>query len=197
MVARSVTINLENLRKTIEGDLKKELGSDIKIWFWPRGDKVKDCECDKVKGFYGDGKINNSIVIWIAERPSLPRNKRKEDKFPDWMDKIFYELLQKNGLENIHLTDFVKIMGSAGKKPTEKELGVSVKMMKKEIKALKRGGKKLIIIANTRRVESWIKNNLPEYKDYCRYFPFFKNIIRYCGKEKLNRKLKELYQKTL
>jgi len=129
-------------------------------------------------------------VIWITERPSSARDKRKEHKFPDWIDKIFYRLLKEEGFENMHFTDFVKIMDDAGKPPTEEELEISAKWMKKEIEMLKVDSKKLIIVANSRNVKKWMEKYLPEYS--CRYYEFFKRILRYKKKEAREQELKKI-----
>ncbi|MEM5808142.1 MAG: hypothetical protein QW818_03355, partial [Candidatus Aenigmatarchaeota archaeon] len=118
--------------------------------------------------------------------------------FPDWIDKIFYRLLKEEGLENMHLTDFVKIMDDAGKPPTKEELKISAEWMKKEIELLKLDGKKLIIVANSKNVKMWMDKYLPDYP--CLYCEFFKRTLRY-GKEMreqlLRDKLKKLIKYTL
>jgi hypothetical protein len=166
-------MNLENFAEELKKDLRQKFGEHIRFWVWPR--------YIGVNGFYGNGIVNNAVVIWITERPSLARDKRKEHKFPDWVDKIFYRLLKEEGFENMHLTDFVKIMDDAGKLPTEGELKISAEWMKKEIEMLKVDGKKLIIVANSKNVKRWMEKYLPEYP--CLYYEFFKRILRYRKRE--------------
>jgi len=164
---------LERFEKEMEEDLRQNFGEHLKFWVWKK--------YNGVNGFYGTGVINSAVVIWITERPSLPRDKEKKDKFPDWQDKIFYRLLEEEGLENIHLTDFVKIMNTAGKQPTEGELKVSAEWMEKEIGKLKIDGKKLVVVANSRKVEQWVRRYLPEYHPI--YYKFFKYTLRFNKKE--------------
>jgi len=176
-------MNLEEFKEKMEKDLRQKFGKDI--WVWR--------DCNGVKGFYGNGVINNAVVIWITERPSLAREKK--DKFPDWIDETFYRLLKEEGLENIHLTDFVKIMDYPGKQPTEEEIKVNAEWMKKEIEILKHKDKKLIIIANTRNVERWMRKYIPEYP--CLYYEFFKRILRFNKKENRERKLREILREIV
>jgi len=162
-------MNLENFAEESEKALKEKFGDKTTFWVWP--------SYSGVKGFYGNGLINNTIVIWITERPSSARVNRREHKFPDWVDKIFYRVLKEEGFENMHFTDFVKIVDYAGKPPTHEELISSAEWMKKEIEMLKVDRKKLIIVANSKNVKRWMKEYLPEYS--CIYHEFFKRTIRY------------------
>ncbi|MBU3913288.1 MAG: hypothetical protein KKE50_04305 [Nanoarchaeota archaeon] len=190
-------MNLSTFFEEIEGNLKEKFGQTTRIWVWPDGDnsEYKDHpEIHGVKGFYGNGIVNNSVLIWITERPSLARDKRKEHKFPDWIDKAFYKMLTDSKLQNMHLTDFVKVMHNPGVPPTERELKESVFWMKKEIKLLKKPNKNLIIIANTKRVKEWLGTYFPEYSS--ERINFFKGFFRYGKQEKLKQILQNLYEKT-
>jgi len=183
-------MGLKKFEKDLETTLKDKFGQKTRVWVWP--------EYNGVKGFYGDGTANNAVVIWITERPSSARDKSKLHKFPDWVDKIFYKALKEEGLENMHFTDFVKIMSDAGIPPTEEELDVSAEWMRKEIEMLKVEGKKLIIVANSKTVKEWIEKYLPEYRSI--YKEFFKRTIRYNSKENrenlVRKTLKEIYEMT-
>lgn len=180
-------MNLENFAEILKIGLMENFGNHIRFWVWPA--------YDGVNGFYGDGRVNNAVIIWITERPSSARDKRKEHKFPDWIDKSFYRLLKEEGFENMHFTDFVKIMDDAGKQPTEKELKISAEWMKKEIKMLEGDGKRLIIIANSKNVKKWMEEYLPEYP--CNRYNFFKYSLRYGKEQRLREELKELAKRTI
>ncbi|MCX6746741.1 MAG: hypothetical protein NTU63_01240 [Candidatus Pacearchaeota archaeon] len=166
----------------LEKELKIKFGEDIKVWVWG--------EISDVKGFYGTGKVGNSVVIWITERPSSARFTLRAHSFPDKVDEWFYGMLKEESLENIHLTDFVKIMADSGIYPTQEELKINAEWMKKEIENLMEDKKKLIIIANTRRVVNRMKENLPNYQII--YKPFFKHIFRFNSKEKRDNLLREI-----
>ena len=196
---------IEEFYNNLTNNLKSEFGENTRIWVWPDGDDESDeniknnPEVRGVKGFYGNGVINNKVVIWITERPSSARDELKAHKFPDNIDKIFYTMLREEGLQNIHFTDFVKIMDKASKKPTEKELELSAKLMKKEIEMLKIQNKELLIIANSRDVEKWMNKYLQEY--FYIYKPFFKIVLgrfkkKYGGQKALKETLKEIYEMT-
>lgn len=184
-------MSLESFAKELEKGLKQKFGKHIRFWVWPR--------YNGVNGFYGNGITNNAVLILITERPSLARDKRKEHKFPDWVDKIFYRLLKEEGLKNMHFTDFVKIMDDAGKPPTKEELKISAEWMKKEIEMLKVDDKKLIVVANSKNVKTWMEKYLPEYP--CLYYEFFKRTLQYTKKEireqLLRDRLKELIKHIL
>lgn len=166
--------------------LKGDFGEDTKIWVWP--------EYTGVKGFYGNGVIGNAVVIWITERPSMARHRLKAHKFPDRIDKIFYGLLREEGLANMHLTDFVKVMADAGKSPTRKELTVNAELMMREIELLAEKGKTLIVIANTKRVKAWMDSYLPAYPSV--HIPFFKHQIRFGKVDSLRKSLKRIVEMT-
>ena len=166
----------------LEKDLKNKFGENTKVWVWRKAFDVK--------GFYSTGKIGDRIIIWITERPSSARFTLRTHYFPDKVDKWFYELLKEESLGNVHLTDFVKIMADSGVYPTKEELEISALWMKKEIEKLSEAGKKLIIVANTHRVEGWMKEYLPEYPII--YKPFFKHIFRFNSKEKRDKVLREI-----
>ena len=166
----------------LEKELKNKFGENTKVWIWG--------EISGVKGFYSTGEVGNSIIIWITERPSSARFTLRTHGFPDKIDKWFYGLLKEESLENIHLTDFVKIMADSGVYPTKEELEINAKWMKREIESLKKDKKKLIIIANTRRVKKWMQEYLPNYQVI--YKPFFKHIFIYKGKEKRDNFLREI-----
>ncbi len=180
-------MNLAEFELALTSNLKDELGKNTRIWVWP--------EYDGVKGFYGSGEINDAVVIWITERPSAARDKLKEHKFPDWIDKRFYSLLKAEGLGNMHFTDFVKIMDIAGKPPTKEELEISTEWMRKELEMLCLNDKKSIVIANSKRTKQWMDIYLPSY--LCIYKPFFKYLIRYGKANLLKEILSELYQMTV
>jgi hypothetical protein len=162
-------LNLNELETAMTTDIKSKFGQDIRFWVWP--------EYDSVKGFYGTGKINDSVLVWITERPSMARDTRKANKFPDWVDKRFYGLLKTQGLANMHFTDFVKIMAEPGKPPTVEELVISASWLRKELDMLSLSCQKKIVIANSRNVAKWMSAYLPEYP--CLYHHFFKHDIRY------------------
>jgi len=180
-------MNLVEFELALTTNLKDELGKNTRVWVWP--------EYDGVKGFYGSGVINDAVVIWITERPSAARDKLKEHKFPDWIDKRFYSLLKAKGLGNMHLTDFVKIMDIARKRPTKEELEISTEWMRKEMGMLCLSDKKSIIIANTTRVKQWMDEYLPSYP--CIYKPFFKNLIRFGKANLLKEILSDIYRMTV
>lgn len=177
-------MDLQEFYKALEKDLKEKFGDKTKIWVWP--------SYNGVKGFFGNGIIENSVVIWITERPSSARDKTKLHKFPDWIDKIFYKIIKEESFQNMHLTDFVKIMTDAGVYPTKEELEVSALWMGKEIETLKVNNKKLIIIANSKNVAKWMKKYLPEYPLI--YKDFFKRIIRFNPKEKREEVLRAIFK---
>lgn len=180
-------MNLSEFESTLTANLKDVFGSNIRIWVWP--------EYKEVKGFYGSGEINNAVVIWITERPAAAPSGIGADKFPDWMDKKFYGLLKDNGLGNMHFTDFVKIMDTAGKPPTDTELEASAEWMRKEIEMLSVNDRRLIIIANSRDTEEWMHKYLPEYPYI--YCPFFKSLLRFGKYNLLKQILSETYRMTL
>jgi hypothetical protein len=175
-------MDLVQFKKDLDRDLKRRFGKNIETWVWPE-------RCG-VKGFYGNGQINNAVVIWITERPSLGKDKKATDKPSLWR-----QLLKSEGLENMHITDFVKIRAKPGKKPRKKELKASAEWMRKEIELLRRKNKKLIIIANARTVAKWMKEYLPTYQ--CEYIQFYQwCLTRGKGKIDLRKKLIELYETT-
>jgi hypothetical protein len=130
-------VNLIQFKKDLDRDLKSRFGDNTKTWVWP--------ERHGVKQFYGDGQINNAVVIWIMERPSLGEEKKETDKPSLWC-----ELLKEAHLENMHVTDFVKIRAEPGKKPTKEELDANAEWMCKEIELLRVRGKRMIIVANAK-----------------------------------------------
>ena len=180
-------MDLAEFENDLTDNLMDEFGSRIQVWVWP--------ELDGVKGFYGSGEINNAVVIWITERPAIGPNRLKPFKFPDWMDTRFYSSLKAEGLENMHFTDFVKIMDTAGKRPTGAELKISAEWMRKEIEMLRINDKKLIIIANSRNTEKWMDEYLPGYPSH--YHPFFKNLLRFGKANLLKGILSETYRMTI
>jgi len=189
MPKQVMTMDLVQFKEQVEADLKKRFGPDTRIWMWR--------EYNGVRGFFGTGLFRNSVIIWITERPSLPRDKSKEDKFPDWMDNVFYEVLAEEGFQNIHLTDFVKIMGTAGERPTEEILKTSADWMKREIETLKVEGKTLVIVANTKNVRKWIELYLAEFLPNTVYIPFFKHIINYTKKEYRKQAVRNVLRRIL
>ena len=190
-------MDLLEFEKQMRDDLTKKFGLEEKyVWVWEKNPKV-----DGVLAFYGDGVVNNAVVIWITERPSLARYKRKEHKFPDRIDDIFYGLLKEEGFENIHFTDFCKVMAKSGKRPSDEELKASAKWLKKEIEMLDKRveGKKLIIVANSHKVEDWIEKYLPKYKGNVTYKHFFKWYFRFKSqnaRELIRNDLKQVYEET-
>lgn len=173
--------DLKKIYSEIEWDLKSKFGEQTIVWVWP--------EYEGVKGFFGNGDNGKEIIMWITERPSSARINTKVHKFPDWIDKEFYNALKEEGFENMHFTDFVKIMADAGKYPNEEELKISALWIKKEIECIRQEDKKLIIIANSKNVCKWMEFFLPEYPFI--YKKFFKGIVRYCKKEDRKQKLKK------
>jgi hypothetical protein len=184
---KEVKVDLTEFEKDLTISLKNKFGKNIRIWVWP--------EYEGVKGFYGNGSINNAVVIWITERPSVARDRLKSHKFPDWIDKRFYALLKYEGLGNMHFTDFVKIMDIAGKQPTKEQLKLSSEWMQKEIETLRRQKRKLIIIANTRRLANWMDIYLPRHKYI--YQRFFKWFYRFGKADLLRKELRLIYKMTL
>jgi len=179
-------MDLKELKDGMGKDLRHRFGKDVKTWVWP--------EFDGVKGFYGTGEINNAIVVWITERPALPKNEKRSDKFPDWIDKAFYQILKEEGFENLHFTDFVKIMEAPGKQPSEAELKASAEWMKKELETVSAKGKKPIIIANSLLVKKWMDEYLPEYG--AKYVEFFKKTLRFGKRNVLRQVLRNIYKET-
>lgn len=188
--------NLESFFHELTENIQKSLhDKNIETWIWREHPFV-----DEVKAFYGNGIVNNSVVIWITERPSSARNKYKQNKFPDWKDTGFYETIKEKGLGNMHLTDFVKIMADAGECPTKEELRVSALWMKKEIELLRTEGKKLIIIANSHRVNKWFEEYLPEYRNFVQYKRFFKPFrgeTKEAWRRRIQQMLEDLFKSTI
>jgi len=193
-------MDLIEFKKKLTDILKQKFQlKDEDIWVWEKNPNVEG-----VKAFYGNGVVNNAVVIWVTERPSSARYKRKQNKFPDKIDDIFYRLLKEEGFENMHLTDFVKIMNKAGKNPTDEELIANTELMKDEIEMLVKRveGKKLIIVANSDDVKTWMKRYLPEYSPYVAYKKFFKWYFQRSGlkwdvgKERLRQDIKDIYNMT-
>ena len=176
-------MNLIKFKDDLTTDLKKRLGKNTDVWVYT--------EEYGLKRFYANGQVNNAVVIWITERPATikPRPNR-------WMPRRFCELLKNAGLENVHLTDFVKIRAKPGKKPTEEELEASAEWMRKEIEVLRIEGKKMIIIANGRRVRKWMKEYLPTYKyEYIQFYQWC--LTRGKSKVDLRKRLREIYKMTI
>lgn len=152
------------------------------IWVWGR--------YGNVGGYYSDGVVNNAVVIWITERPAYPLN-----KFPDARDREFYNLLEKHGLANIHMADFVKIPAKSGEPPGNELIKVSAILMQEEIKRYNQVTKNLIIVANTRPTEEWVGEYLAAYWNKTRYIRFFKH--RFTKQTQLEDALKDLKKLTL
>ncbi len=175
-------MDLVQFEKDLTRDLKRRFGKNIETWVWPE-------RCG-VKRFYANGQVNNAVVIWITERPSLKKDKKETDKPSLWL-----KLLKNAHLQNMHVTDFVKIRGYPGEEPTEPELEASAEWMRKEIELLRRKNKRLIIVANTKRVKRWMKEYLHNYKyEYIQFYQWC--LTRGKGKVDLSKKLRELYKKT-
>jgi hypothetical protein len=72
--------------------LREEILATIPTpWLYP--------EVGNVQGFMGVGS-----VMFVAERPST-------GSFPSRADRLLYGLLEKYGMEEIHLTDVIKSRG--------------------------------------------------------------------------------------
>jgi len=93
---------LERLKKKIQSKIGKE-----RTWFF---NKIT------VQGFLG-----TNPVVFLALNPSKGNVKLSKNRFPTRWDRIFYSLLIKYGLENSHITDFIKV------KMTEKEVKKKLK----------------------------------------------------------------------
>lgn len=101
-------------------------------WFFPPSENTG------VKGFLGTGK-----TVIVCERPSTRGN------IPNPADLSFYELLNKCGFEDAHMTDLVKCRGIAGQ-ISAKELENCLPYLKEEIRILK---PELIIAVGNRAYE--------------------------------------------
>ena len=78
---------LEKLRRKVIDRVCKKGWKDV--WFYPRYKKIK-------------GYLGTQNLVFIGPNPSYNR-------FPTKCTDFFYEQLEKNGFENAHLTDLVKI----------------------------------------------------------------------------------------
>jgi len=180
-------MNLIKFKEELTTDLKERIGKDTEVYVLE--------ECYGLKRFYANGQVNNAVVTWITERPTIIKSDISRNT-SRWMLRRFYELLINSGLENVHLTDFVKIKAEPGKKPTKKELEVSAEWMRKEIEILRIKGKKMIIIANAGRVQRWMNEYLSEYE--CKYIQFYGwCLTRGKSKVDLPKKLKQIYKNTI
>jgi len=170
--------SLENL----EVEIRKKFETHAKdIWLFPRGDdgkvrKFLPNSGSKVMGFWGTGEKPNckDRVMIIAERPSVGRG--KEPKKFDKTTARFYEFLEKNKLDNSHLTDFIKTRAKVGydsKKQKlkfyEEEYPRHLSILKKEIDIIKPNK----IIALGEKAYVWVA--------ICKPFLELKNVKLFCA----------------
>ena len=99
---------LEGLKKFIEANAKQ---NGQEAWFYPK--------YNRVKGFFG-----TQDIILLGLNPS-------SGIFPSEKDILFYDLLKKKGLANVHITDLIKIRA---KNKEVEELLSDKKLMKKQIR---------------------------------------------------------------
>lgn len=166
-------IELEKLRKKIEKEFAKKRRN---VWFYPKRLKVK-------------GWLGSKDVMFVGPNPSCNR-------FPTPQTDFFYHLLQKNGFENAHLTDLIKIRATNNEadKIIDKYFKNQIKILEKEIDIIK---PKLIVIMGNRAKESikrfnWKKGNLVYIYHYSLRFEWQKErFIRDIKKiKKINRRFK-------
>lgn len=177
---------LRKLQKRIENKFGKN-----KIWLFPRGDNeavANYFETDlgkKVKGFWGTGEKPNSddIVMIIAERPSMGRGKSHK-KFDKWVAR-FYEILEKNGLDNSHLTDFIKTRARVGY--DWEDFSQHLPILKQELAIIKPN--KIIVLG--KKINLWVA--------ICKFFWNLKNVKLVCAPHYANRfkKTEELEKEFL
>jgi len=171
--------SLENLKV----EIRKKFETHAKdIWLFPRGDdgkvrKFLPNSGSKVMGFWGTGEKPNckDTVMIIAERPS--RGRGKEPKEFDKTTACFYEFLEKNELDNSHLTDFIKTRAKVGydrEKPKrlkfyDEEYPRHLSILKKEIDIIKPNK----IIALGEKTYVWVA--------ICKSFLELKNVKLFCA----------------
>lgn len=158
---------LEKLRKEI---IKKAFIENWKdVWFYP---KYKG-----VKGWLGTKK-----VIFIGSNPSY-------NAFPTKHTDLFYEQLKKNGFQNAHLTDLIKVRatGKEANEVIEENLEEQKLFLHKEIKIVN----PILIVVMGRKTENFAKRF--GLKD-CFYIPHYSNPFLK-NNEPFIRKMKELRKK--
>lgn len=121
-----------------------------------------------VKGFFGTGEVGDDTrVMFLMPRPSTGG---PGDKVPDEADKILYRLLKKFGLEEAHITDFIKCRGPAKEQPERMLDNCVDKFLEREFEIVDPN----VIIALGHAAEKLCKEQLnrkPKYVTHYSYRP--------------------------
>ena len=113
---------LKDLEKKIKNSTNKE------TWFYPRHKGVK-------------GWLGTQNIFFVGSNPSY-------NKFPTRHTNLFYNELKKNGFNNAHLTDLIKIRAKNNEadEVIEKYFKKHIKFFEKEIDILR--PKRIIIMGS-------------------------------------------------
>ena len=132
---------LENLKNEI---LEYAKNKGFRAWFYP--------EYEGVKGFLG-----TQDIFLVGLNPS-------SGTFPSKKDKKLYDILKKEGLENIHITDFIKVRAKNKEVPdilkNQELVEEQINFFRREIDILN----PKIIIALGLQCKKLLNDNFPKVK---------------------------------
>ena len=165
---------LENLKNEISEYVKNK---GFGAWFYP--------EYEGVKSFFG-----TQDIFLVGLNPS-------SGNFPSKKDKQLYDILKKERLENIHITDFIKVRA---KNKEVLDILKNQELVEEQINFFRREIDILnpkIIIAFGLRCEKLLKDNFPKVKiERIKHYAY-----RYQGQDdvfeeisKSLKKIKEIYK---
>ena len=149
--------DIKNYEKETNLDIENE-NDKVEVWFYPdvtnpQSEGYSELKNTEVKGFSG-----TQDIILLGLNPS-------SGTFPSFEDKLLYKLLREKGIENIHVSDFVKVR--AKNKEVTKKLFDNEFLMKKQAEFFQREIEILkpkIIIPMGKKCKTLLKKYLPEIK---------------------------------
>lgn len=102
-------------------------------------EKVVEIASKTKTGYYFGRFVPNTKVIFVAEMPTIPKNKDLWDPTDNFnlshTDKKFIELLRKHGFGGCYITDLVKT-STRVRRPTEKEKETFLPILLEELRVL-------------------------------------------------------------
>ena len=162
--------DLQELKENIEQYAKK---TNQEVWFYP--------EYKNVLGFSG-----MQDIILLGLNPS-------SGMFPSTKDKLFYNLLKEKGLEEIHITDLIKVRA---KNKHVSELITNDNLMKEQINFLLDELdiiKPKIIISIGGQCDTLLKQHLPKIEKLCRVMQIMHYSYRYKSTEEVFNKISKQF----
>jgi hypothetical protein len=147
------------------------------VWFFH--------ELNGIKGYQGTGEVGKERIIFIATNPSYGNS---------WPSKRiigFYQVLKDSDLQNVHITDLIKVrLSNAGSKEYIKNpelLNPQIEYLKKEIEIIR---PTKIIAFGTK-----VHDTLEKYGIESECLMHYAHAFRYNKEQKFRMELKEILKK--